>query len=85
MSFHNTAQIEIGFGQLDQSESEGTGMISIALDKTGNNVGALEVTVMAITYDPDDEGIPEELVTRGLPDPAECKYQLTCTQLCMYV
>ena len=71
----HTAQIEIGFGELDQSESEGTGRIRIALDKSsGTNIDDLEVTVMAIRYDQLEGDLPDELVMRGLPDPAECKY-----------
>ena len=69
-----TGLIEIGFSELDQTESEGTGMIRIVLEKSGTNMGAVEVLVEAIRYDELHAHIPEELVTRGLPDPAECKH-----------
>ena len=77
LSFHNTGQLEIGFRELEQTELEGNTWIKIWIDKSGTNVGNLEVRVMAIKYDQLEGDLPEELVMRGLPDPAECKLCLT--------
>ena len=77
-------QLRIGFTADTYLEEEGTGSVTVRVQKTGangprdRNRGDLAVIVTPMTYGELDAmsnfSLPGEILRNTLPDPAECKH-----------
>ena len=77
-------QLRIGFTAVTYLEEEGTGSVTVRVQKTGangprdQNRGDLAVIVTPMTYGEFDAmsnvSLPGEIPRNTLPDPAECKH-----------
>lgn len=65
--------MSVGFGEIDYQAFEGNGGRYAVVQKVGENVADLVVTVTTLRYDElNSDQLPDEIT--NLPDPAECKY-----------